>query len=294
MANENSTHPVQTVSYGTVLGIILFIVFIIILLLIIYFLFGDCILNSYCYIINDNSCYCPNPPECCLFLPGVAGSCQFEQDKEKSLRAYCANNPCYEDCIHDFGSPIQNLIYQSGIDPECPRPDPVIVEQGTQSVAHLCQFKDLCGFNPVTTICGIPDINVCEPGVPLAPLELKQCALPQCGVNKNKNMSCELNNCFIPITPVQNHFQNSEQSDNTDTKSDTIAVSSINNIISEFNNTDTKSDTIKLNNTSNNIDKSELNQPPTPGLVINDDQEEASPYNSDYSPYNEEYSPYHT
>jgi len=202
MVNEDSTHPVQTKSYGTVLGIILFFIFIIILLLIFYFLFGTCMLNSYCFIIGNTSCYCPNAPACCEFIPGTAESCTFIQNQEQVLRAYCANNPCYEGCIKNADLPIQNVIADSGLFPDCDIPDPILLQQGVRSSAHLCQFKDICNFNPVKTICKIPDINVCEINELTQPIQLQQCALPFCGVNKSKNIECLRQNCFIPVIPV--------------------------------------------------------------------------------------------
>jgi len=283
MVNENSTHPVQTVSYGTVLGIILFIIFIIILLLILYFLFGDCILDSYCYIIGNTSCYCPNPPACCEFIPGTAESCTFIQNQEEALRAYCANTPCYEGCIKNFELPVQNILNQTGKVQNCPAPDPIELEVGNKSLAHLCQFKDICNFDPIVTVCGISGLNACDPG---PKIKLQQCMLPQCGVS-NKNVTCNTEFCDEPQLSNTYNLNRFNSKNNIDKPENIVDIA---NMVDKPENMADIDQPAKLELPSTQPAK--LESPPTPGPNEIDVDNDASSYNSDYSPYNEEYSPY--
>ena len=195
VANYN-THPIQSGAYSTVLGIILFIIFVIVFILILYFVFGDCILNNYCFITNSTSCFCPNAPECCNYEPGIPGSCEFIRNKDEAIRKYCVDNPCDEICIENYEAPFKTILSKIEGQEACPAPDGIEVEQGTKSLAHLCAFTDICeNFQDKTstTICGVPFDNVCTTNLPtihpppieptpplLPPIPIDQSFFPVC------------------------------------------------------------------------------------------------------------------
>lgn len=102
MANsEIETHPIQTISYGYVLGFVLVILFVVLLIVILYFIFGDRIADSYCQIIDNRSCFCYDEgeaPPCCQF-----GTCDWIS-QDKIVNEVCFNNPCYLKCPIQFQS----------------------------------------------------------------------------------------------------------------------------------------------------------------------------------------------
>ena len=119
------SHPIQSISYGTVLGLILFILFIALLVVVFYFLFADQIVNIYCLATGSESCFCPNAPPCC-----ADDLCDLVEAKEENSQAYCANDPCFDVCIEP-GDP--NNISSPGVGQ-------------LNACANCLTFKDKCGF----------------------------------------------------------------------------------------------------------------------------------------------------
>lgn len=143
--SEIYQHPIQTIGYGFVLGVILLILFIIVFIIILYFIFGERIADQYCQIIDNRSCFCykdSDAPACCQ-----TGTCDW-QSQDKIINSYCSTNPCYLKCPEQYQTTAINLIIQQ---------PPFGEAQATPNFANLCGWyeKIINNFNLTTTISGV-------------------------------------------------------------------------------------------------------------------------------------------
>ena len=94
--HELSSHPIQSIGYGTLLGIIFFMLFVIILVITFYFLFGaqvnNIVCGLYCPLIDPGSQYCTTFCEAPTFENKVN-----KRIKEKTL-SMCEKEPCAKIC----------------------------------------------------------------------------------------------------------------------------------------------------------------------------------------------------